>query len=357
MNQSTFLSELMVMDASSVLAGPSVGTFFAELGAKVIKIEHPTLGDVTRSWKLQSEDEKSNISNYFASVNYHKEYLQLNLLLETDGSQFLEMVSKADILITNYKKGDQEKLGISDKILQKMNPRLIHGKITGFGSESDRIAYDLILQAETGFMSMNGQIDSPPTKMPVALIDVLAAHHLKEAILLALLKLNKTGHGSTVEVSLFDAAVSSLMNQASNYLMSGIIAKRIGSLHPNIAPYGEIFYTAENTEMTLAIGSDKHFSLLCEILDLQELTDHSMYHSNQNRVVNRTKLYDLLQERISHWKVSELTSTMHAAGVPCGIIKKINEVFESEKAQNLILTESMSGKETQRIQSCIFKWT
>jgi len=234
-------SKLIIVDTSTVLAGPSVGTFFAELGATVIKVENASSYDVTRTWKLPSEDKNSPISAYFSSVNYGKKYIQLNLKNAHDLKQFKELIKVADVLISNFKKGDVEKLGIQDAILRNCNPSLIIGKINGFGKDSDRVAYDLILQAETGFMSMNGTPESGPVKMPVALIDVLAAHHLKEGILLAMLKLKTTGKASTISVSLYDAAVSSLVNQASNYLMNNHIPERIGSLHPNISPYGELF--------------------------------------------------------------------------------------------------------------------
>jgi crotonobetainyl-CoA:carnitine CoA-transferase CaiB-like acyl-CoA transferase len=237
------IKELTVIELSTVLAGPSVGMFFAELGAKVIKIEHPTIPDVTRSWKLPYEQHDVPVSAYFSSVNYGKSYLTLNLLDTDDYSNFIELIKNADILLTNFKRGDDHKLGIETKKLQQLNKRLIIGKISGFGEESDRVAYDLILQAETGFMSMNGTTDSGPVKMPVALIDILAGHQLKEGILLALMDRQLTGKGSEVSVSLYDAAVCSLANQASNFLMTGHIAKRMGSLHPNIAPYGELFQT------------------------------------------------------------------------------------------------------------------
>jgi crotonobetainyl-CoA:carnitine CoA-transferase CaiB-like acyl-CoA transferase len=170
------LNHLTVIDCSTVLAGPSVGTFFAELGAKVIKIENPNVPDVTRSWKLKSEEKTSPVSAYFSSVNYLKEYRKLDLKLPADREELFKLFQSADIFLSNFKFGDDQKLGINDQILQEKFPQLIIGKINGFGDESDRVAYDLILQAETGFMSMNGTRDSGPVKMPVALIDVLAAH-------------------------------------------------------------------------------------------------------------------------------------------------------------------------------------
>lgn len=349
-------SNLVVIDLSTVLAGPSVGTFFAELGARVIKVENPKVPDVTRSWKLGSEEPTSSVSAYFSSINYKKEYLQLDLKNNDDYQQFLELISKADIFLSNFKLGDDVKFNIQDTVLRAVNPRLICGKITGFGDESDRVAYDLILQAETGFMSMNGTVESGPVKMPVALIDVLAAHHLKEALLLALLERSQKGVAKTVSVSLYDAAVASLANQASNYLMEGKIPQRIGSLHPNIAPYGEIFETKDKALITFAIGSDMHFQKLCAFLTIAELSTDPKFASNVNRVQHRTELQMILQDKLAHYSSEEVLANMLENNVPCGKIKNLEEVFNDASAKELIRSEQIEGKETKRVTSLAFKW-
>ena len=346
---------LKVIDASSVLAGPSVGMFFAELGAHVIKIEHPKFADVTRSWKLPKEDKDSEISAYFSSINYKKEYLKLDLKSEKDHKQFIDLIASADVLLTNFKKGDDVKLKIEDERLHKINSRLIIGKINGYGTESDRVAYDLILQAESGFMSMNGTPESGPVKMPVALIDVLAAHHLKEALLIALLEREKAKRGKSVSVSLYDAAISSLVNQASNYLMSNHIPQRIGSLHPNIAPYGEIFTTKDGALITFAIGSNLHFEKLCSFLKSEELITDKRFNSNQNRVVNRKELFIILDKKIKCIECDIILSAMEELNVPAGKIKNLKEVFETKSAQDLIREEKIESMDTKRVASVIFK--
>jgi crotonobetainyl-CoA:carnitine CoA-transferase CaiB-like acyl-CoA transferase len=346
---------IKILDLSTVLAGPSVASFFAELGAEVIKIEHPNRPDVTRSWKLPSEKQDKSIAAYFSSINYKKSYIKLNLNDSADYSEFIELVKQSSIVISNFKKGDDVKLNLTDEILRKYNPNLIIGKINGYGSENDRVAYDLILQAETGFMSMNGTPSSGPVKLPVALIDVLAAHHLKEGLLLALLDQQKTGLATTVEVSLYDAAVCSLINQASNYLMAGYIPQRIGSLHPNIAPYGEIFSTKDHRQITFAIGSDQHFKKLCEFLDLIELSSDVRFNNNQNRLSNRNILFDILEEKIVKFESKVIFDSMKQLNVPCGIIKNLAEVFETEDAQKLIRHEIIDGEMTKRITSLAFK--
>lgn len=348
--------DLNVIDCSTVLAGPSVGTFFAELGAKVTKWENPKNPDVTRTWKLASEAKDHPISAYFASVNYNKNYFSADLKNSQDVALLLEAIKTADLFLSNFKKGDAEKFGIDDATLLRINPRLIIGKISGFGLDSDRVAYDLILQAESGFMSMNGTQTSGPVKMPVALIDVLAAHQLKEGILTALLQRTSTNKGGIVSVSLYDAAICSLANQASNFLMQNHVPQRIGSLHPNIAPYGELFETKDRALITFAIGSDRHFKGLCEYLGLSYLADQPAYSNNVNRVKNRTTLQQLLADKIKEKSVKEIDTAMREHYIPMGIVNNLKEVFSSEQAKTLIRTEMIDAIETKRVTQIAFTY-
>jgi crotonobetainyl-CoA:carnitine CoA-transferase CaiB-like acyl-CoA transferase len=344
--------DLKIIDLSTVLAGPSVGTFFAELGARVIKIEHPIHGDVTNTWRLAKENPLAP-SAYYSSVNYGKARLTLDFQKAQDYAHFIDELKDTDIVLMNFKKGDDAKLRLDPKTLWKQQPKLIIGKITGFGSENDRIAYDLILQAETGFMSMNGTPKSGPTKMPVALIDVLAAHQLKEGLLLALLQ--KQNKGQLVSVSLYDAAVCSLANQASNYLMAQHVAQPIGSLHPNIAPYGEIFKTLDQKDMTFAIGSNMHFEKLCRVLNLTATLENPLYKENQLRVKNRFQLAQEIQIAVQERAAEELFNALVAVGVPVAIIKNIAEVFNDSAAQDLIRAEVVQGQNTKRVTQLAFQ--
>ncbi|MDX1653340.1 MAG: CoA transferase [Brumimicrobium sp.] len=349
--------DLKIIDLSTVLAGPSVGSFFAELGADVLKIEHPVFKDVTRSWKLKTEDPDSEISAYFSSVNYRKKYLQLDLKDKKDHAELMKIVKDADLVLMNFKKGDQSKLGITDDRLRKINKSLIIGKISGFGINSDRVAYDLILQAESGFMSMNGTPESGPVKMPVAIIDVMAAHHLKEGLLIELYeRKNNTQYlGRTVSVSLYDAAVSSLINQASNYLMAGHVASRIGSLHPNIAPYGEIFTAKDGVRITFAIGSDRHFQILCGYLNIQDIYSDDRFKTVQKRVEHRFELEQIIQREVQKRNAKDIISYMHSQYVPVAELKNIREVFETPEGQKLIREEKIDGVNTRRITSVAFR--
>ena len=350
------LSSIKVVDLSTVLAGPSVGTFFAELGAEVIKIESPQFPDVTRSWKLPTEDALSTVSAYFSSVNYRKKYSELDLSDSNHKKELIHLISEADILLMNFKASTESKFGLSPDALLTKFPHLIIGKITGFGEENDRVAYDLILQAETGFMSMNGTTESGPVKMPVALIDVLAAHQLKEGVLVALLDRISSGQGRIVSVSLYDAAISSLANQASNYLMSHQIPHRIGSLHPNIAPYGEIFSTKDGFQITIAIGSDIHFQKLGSVLSLPELAQDQRFLSNQQRVKNRSVLADILKDKLMQVEAEDFLSRCHEMYIPAARIKNLAEVFQDQSAQQLVRQEEISGVNTKRVSTIAFKW-
>lgn len=345
-------SDLKVIELAGVLAGPSAGLFFAELGASVIKIENPkTGGDVTRSWKLKSENKSEKTSAYFWSVNAGKEILFLDLSIDKDLQSFYELIKTADILITNYKLGDDLKLKVDYNTLKQLNPTLICASINGFGNTNPRTAYDLILQAESGFMFMNGEKNAAPLKMPVALIDILAGHQLKEAILIALLNKYKNNKGSHITVSLFDTAVASLANQATNWLIAHHLPTAQGSLHPNIAPYGEIFTTKDNHQITFAIGSDKQFKHLCEILNL-DLFSHSEFENNQLRVANRTDLFCKLNNHIQTLNFDELFSECIKHDVPIGKIRNLKEVFELPEAKAML----HSFSNIQSVQSISFKF-
>ena len=348
-------SDLKVVDVSTVLAGPSVGMFLAELGAEVTKIEHPINKDVTRTWKTSTET-YNTVSSYFSSINYKKKFQNLDLTIPSDLEYFYSLIKESDILISNFKKEDYKKFKITNEILSSINPKLIHGRISGYGTESDRVAYDLVLQAETGFMSINGTSDSGPVKMPVALIDVLAAHQLKEGILIALYNRLKTGLGNEVNVSLYQAAVSSLVNQASSFLMNGEIPKRIGSLHPSISPYGEIFKTLDNRNITFAIGSNLQFEKLMCFLNLKELVVDSRFSTNQDRVINRFTLFKLMNDKIINMYSFDIELFGLESNVPCGIIKSIDEVFQNQKATELIREEIIENELTKRVSSIAFKF-
>lgn len=346
---------IRVLDFSTVLAGPSVATFFAELGASVIKIENPkTRGDVTRSWKLAGEDPASAISSYFASVNYNKTYLNLDAGDPQTRTQIEQLIQESDIVIFNFKHGDDIKFRLAPNDVRKIKKDIIYARVEGFDSDPERVAYDVVLQAETGYMYMNGTEESGPVKMPVAIMDVLAAHQLKEGILCALLKRMRSGEGSLVSCSLEKAGLSGLVNQASNYLMTGHIPQRMGSLHPNIAPYGETFSCADNRYIVLAVGSDKQFQNLCAILGAPELSEKPEFLNNAQRVRNRIQLKAELTPYFKKFDSVHLLNQMIKDNVPSGAIKSMEEVMKNAVASGMILEEKIEGVQTKRMQSAAF---
>lgn len=356
MEQTKIFKDLVVVELASVLAGPAVGMFFAELGAKVIKVENKTTkGDVTRKWKLPSEAENASISAYYSSVNYHKEVFFADLKDEADKSKVLSLIETADIVISNYRPTSAAKMGMDYKTLTTLNPRLIYAELTGFGAEGSRPAFDVVLQAEAGYLYMCGEPDGNPVKMPVALIDILAAHQLKEGILVALLQRAKTGKSVFVTTSLLEAAVASLANQATNWLMGGHIPQPMGTMHPNIAPYGDIFYCSDDRPLITAIGTEKQFQSLCKCLNVPELYSIDKFENNKNRVKNRAELKDKLiplfkQKTRDHWLM-----LLHKNSVPVGSIRNMKEVFEQEKAQEMILEEVIENVPTKRVKTVAFQ--
>ena len=349
---------LKVIELSSVLAGPLVGTFFAELGAEVIKIENKvTGGDVTRQWKLPEENPNSPVSAYYAAANFGKKSIFKNLKIQEDAEELMTWITSADIVLVNFKPGDAQKLQLDFETLSKVNSSLIYGEIIGFADEDPRVAYDVVLQAETGYMSMNGQADSPPLKMPLAIMDILAAHQLKEGILCALLERAKDGKARKVSVSLYEAGVTALVNQASNWLMNEHIPQRLGSLHPNIAPYGETFVCADGKWLVLAIGSDRQFEKLCQVLGLSELIGDSRFATNAERVKHRTALTGYLKEAFLKKPSSQWVPLLLDNQVPFGQIKDMKAVFEEDQAKQLILEEDMEGLSTKRVKTVAFKIT
>lgn len=348
--------DLLVVETAGVLAGPSVGLFFAELGARVVKVENQRAGgDVTRRWKLPTEDPTAPVSAYFSSVNWGKEHLLLDLR-STEGRARLDaLLHQADVLVTNHLSGDAEKLGLSRDRVRSLNPRLVHGHIAGFADRSDRPAFDVVLQAETGYISMTGTDREHLAKLPIALIDVLAAHQLKEGILLALIQRASTGRGAFVEVSLEEAALSGLINQASNQLMTGHVAAPIGTLHPNIAPYGELFPCLDGGRIILAVGSDAQFSNLCEVVDRGALATDPRFRTNRDRVVHRAALAEALAPAIALHQHHTLLAALQAAQVPAGAVRALDEVMGSPAARAMTLSSTIDGVMTHRIRGNAFR--
>ncbi len=362
MQQSTtsdqpIFAQLRIVELASVLAGPAVGMFFAELGAEVIKIENElTGGDTTRHWKLPDEDPNAPASAYFHSVNWQKNHIFMDLRQAESRAELLRLIESADVVISNFKPGSAEKLGLDFASLRRHNPRLICAGISAYGHDDLRPGFDVAIQAETGWMSMNGEPGGLPLKMPVALMDLLAAHQLKEGILVALLRREQTGQGSEVSVSLFDSGVAALANQAANWLNAGHLPQRMGSRHPNIAPYGEIFYAKDGKPLILATGTDQQFRQLCKALHLLQLAEDQRFATNTLRLTHRRELNELLAPAFSKMNAEEILSRCQALQVPLAPIRNLQEVFQLPAARRLILEQvHPDGSISRRVRTAVFE--
>lgn len=348
--------DLIVVELASVLAGPAVGMFFAELGARVIKFENETTGgDVTRRWKSSTEDKSKTYSAYYCSVNYNKEVVLSDLSRLKDKEHLYDWIKKADVVIANFKENSALKLGLDYNAIKNIKPDIIYAQLNGYSNGQDKVAFDVVMQAETGYLSMCGTADGRMAKMPVALIDILAAHQLKEGILIALLKRMKSGQGSYVEASLFETAIASLANQATNWLMNNSIPQKMGTLHPNIAPYGEVFITKDNREIVLAIGTEQQFVLLCNVLNLPELPIDARFAQNVNRVANRSLLAKELKEKITLIDSEDLLYRCELDKIPIGLVQNLKEVFNDANANKMVLIDQdQEGNIRKRVSTISF---
>ncbi len=355
METTQILSGIRVLDLSSVLAGPQTASFFAELGAHVIKVENKlTNGDATRHWKLPTENPDNEYSAYYWSANFGKEVHLLDLTKESDRDIVYQWMSECDIVISNYQKRTAEKLGFCPNELLRKYPHLIIAQLSAYDYDDPRPGYDLVMQAETGWISMTGTDSNNLAKLPVALIDIIAAHQMKEGILLAMYQKFKTGKGAIVHVSLYKSALSALANQATNYLIAGHVPQPIGTLHPNIAPYGDIFSTKDGKKVMLAVGSDGQFEKLCQVLGL----DNSIFETfafNKNRVLNRNELDNLLKIAFSNVNSEKLCQDMELFNIPHCFINSLDNVLNAKEAQSMLNYHNVDGNSLRSVKTIAFQ--
>ena len=340
MSPSLPFAGLRVLELATVLAGPQVGQFFAELGAEVLKVEAPA-GDVTRTWRTPGDDPSSSVSAYFAASNWGKTSLVLDLTEPDAEAKLHQLVTQADVLVASFKPGAAEQLGAGPTPLRALNPRLIYAHLTGYGPASTRVGYDAVLQAETGFMHLNAaSLNDPPQKMPVAFIDLLAAHQLKEGILTALYQREKTGQGALIEVSLHDSALASLANQGATWLTTGHDPVPLGSGHPGIVPYGTVYRAADGQRLVLAVGTDAQFQQLCLVLQRPHWARELRFATNPARVRHRQALEELLLVRIAELNGAALLHELARLGVPAGAVRSVGEALDQSAARTMLLTSA-----------------
>lgn len=347
-----FDRNFIVLEFANILAGPVTGMFFAELGARVIKLENPhTGGDTTRGWKLASEPADTDISAYFSCANWGKESLACDFTTAAGREVAHALAQKADIVIASFKPGDEVKLKLDYETLRALNPALIYGQISAYGPDDPRPGFDAILQAEAGFTFLNGEPDGPPTKMPVALIDLLLAHQLKEGLLLALLKRERGGTGALVSTSLFEAGVASLANQATNFLVGDTVPQRMGSEHPNIVPYGTILTCEDGRELVIAAATEKQYRMLMGALGLSDIADEARFSTGQNRVKHREALLTAIRARAAMVPAERLAADLEAAKVPFGFVNDMAAVFDLPGGQRLQMKAEAQDRELTGVRS------
>jgi crotonobetainyl-CoA:carnitine CoA-transferase CaiB-like acyl-CoA transferase len=338
------LDGIRVLDMTRALAGPYCTMMLGDLGADVIKIERPGYGDESRGWGPpfvgDPQPPYPGESCYFIAVNRNKRSLTLNLK-QDDGQRILQNLAKhSDVLVENFRTGVLDKMGLGYEDLKAVNSKLIYCSISGYGRTgpyAERPGYDVIIQAEGGMMGITGPVEGPPSRVGIPIVDITAGMFASTAILAALRHRDLTSEGQLVDVSLLDAQVALLTNVASNHLIGGMGHQRLGNDHPNIAPYG--VFLARDKWFTVGAANQGQWSKLCEIIAQPELENDPRFATNTDRIVHRTELADVLTEKFGGRDAEEWLHDLRGAGLPCGPINEIPDVFTHPQVEdrNLII--------------------
>ena len=326
------LAGLKVIDASRVLAGPLSAQCLGDMGADVIKIEHPERGDDTRDWGVRIGERDTT---YFYSMNRNKRSISLDYTNRKDLDVVLKLVKHADVFIQNFKYGGAEKLGIGYEQLSKINPRLIYCSISGYdrhSSEKDRLGYDIVLQGETGLMGMNGDLGQSPLKFGVAVVDLFAGLYSAQAILAALYERDRTGLGSHVEISLYNTAVQLTAYYGLEALAIGRDPQKWGNNHPAIVPYG--VYEAADGPVVIAVGNFRQFTAFCtKVIDRPDIMEDPRFKTNLDRIKNRDIIGPIFKEEVKKFPRAELIRRMNEVDIPCGEVDGLYAAMTSKRAQ------------------------
>ena len=324
MTQPGPLQGVVVADFSRVLAGPLATMLLGDLGADVVKVEHPGAGDETRAW---GPPFAHGHSTYYLAVNRNKRSVALDLRDEHGRRAARALAGRADVLVENFKAGSMERLGLGYEELARDNPGLVWCSISGFGRGAGAAlpGYDFLVQAMSGLMSITGPAGGEPTKVGVALVDVLTGLYAFGGVLAALRERDRSGRGQRVEVSLLGSALASLVNQASSYLCTGRPPRAMGNRHPSITPY-ETLATADRP-LVVAVGNDGQFARLCRVLGTPEAAADPRFATNAARVANRDALAALLEGVLAARGAAEWVAALSEAGVACGLVNDVGEAF------------------------------
>jgi crotonobetainyl-CoA:carnitine CoA-transferase CaiB-like acyl-CoA transferase len=336
------LSHIRVLDLSRILAGPWASQTLGDLGAEIIKIERPQVGDDTRQWGppyiKDADGNDTTDAAYYMSANRNKQSVAIDMAKPEGQRLIRELVAHCDVVIENFKVGGLQKYGLDYESLKKIKPDLVYCSITGFGQTgpyANRAGYDFLIQGMGGLMSVTGQPgngpEAGPVKVGVALSDVMTGLYAVIGVQAALAHRDRTGEGQHVDLALLDVQVATLANQAMNYLASGTAPGLMGNAHPNIVPY-QAFATSDG-HMILAVGNDNQFAKFCKVAGLEDVSADDRFATNAARVANRDALVPLLQDRIAQNQLDWWIAQLEAAHVPCGPINTIDRVFADPQVQ------------------------
>ncbi|MFI7171234.1 CaiB/BaiF CoA transferase family protein [Rhodococcoides fascians] len=312
------LDGVVIADFGRVLAGPYATMLLADFGAEVIKIERPGVGDDTRRWGPPWVDGEST---YFLGVNRNKQSAFIDLASDAGLDKARSLIERADVVVENFLPGAMARLGLGYEQVRAINPSIVYCSITGFGGDNALPGYDLLIQAVGGLMSVTGPDPATPTKVGVAVVDVITGMHAALGIMAALRHRDRTGEGQRVEVNLLSSLLSALSNQSAGYVAAGSVPHAMGNRHPSIAPY-EVFYTSDRP-LVLAVGNDRQFASLAEVLGKSELATDTRFATNTSRVGNREALTKILNDSLRERSADTWFSTLTAARVPCGPLNDI----------------------------------
>ncbi len=337
------LDGVVIADFSRVLAGPYATMLLADLGAEVVKVERPVAGDDTRAW---GPPWRADQSTYFASVNRNKESVVVDLATPAGRAEAKELVSRADVLVENFKPGAFDRMGLGYEELRATHPGLVYCSITGFGTAggAELPGYDLLVQAVGGLMSITGSSTDKPVKVGVALVDVITGLHAAVGILAALQERVTSGRGQRVEVNLLSSLLSGMVNQSAGYVGGGFVPQIMGNRHPSIAPY-ESYPTADH-QMVIAVGNDRQFRACAEVLGAPEWADDVRFATNPSRVQHRDELYAAMCSSLASRGADEWFARLSAAGVPAGPINDIEGAFALAARLGLDPVASVDGEPT-----------
>ena len=333
MNTQLPLTGVRIFDLTRILAGPTCTQLLGDLGADVIKVEKPGVGDDTRTWGppyvKDSDGKDTNESAYYLSANRNKRSVTIDLQTPKGVALAKKLIAKSDILIENFKVGSLSKLGLGYEDLKTEFPRLVYCSVTGFGQTgpyAPRAGYDFLAQGLGGIMSITGDPDGEPMKVGVGIADVMTGMYASTAILAALRHRDATGEGQHIDTCLLDTQVSWLINEGTNYLVSGKIPVKLGNEHPNIVPY-KVFATS-NGHVILAVGNNRQFDDWCTVASADDLKSDPRYASNPLRIANRETLYDIMPDFMKRKTTEEWLAELGELKVPCSPVNNIEQVFE-----------------------------